>query len=62
MIEFLSDDYSFKIEPKSYIYLDHKSVGIGGKAELISPHECAEIFFKYYMDRNFLKLYILYYC
>ena len=55
MIEFLSDDYSFKIEPKSYIYLDHKSVGIGGKAELISPHECAEIFFKYYMDRNLLK-------
>lgn len=55
MIEFLSDDFSFKIEPKSYIYLDHKSVGIGGKAELISPHECAEIFFKYYMDRNLLK-------
>ena len=55
MIEFLSDDYSFKIEPKSYIYLDHKSVGIGGKAELISPYECAEIFFKYYMDRNLLK-------
>lgn len=55
MIEFLLDDFSFKIEPKSYIYLDHKSVGIGGKAELISPHECADIFFKYYMDRNLLK-------
>jgi len=55
MIEFLSEDYSFKIEPKSYIYLDHKSVGIGGKAELISPEECANIFFKYYMDRNLLK-------
>jgi hypothetical protein len=55
MIEFLSDDYSFKLEPKSYIYLDHKSVGIGGKAELISPYECAEIFYKYYMDRNLLK-------
>lgn len=55
MIEFLSEDYSFKVEPKSYIYLDHKSVGIGGKAELISPEECASIFFKYYTDKNLIE-------
>ena len=56
MIEFLSEDYSFILKPKSNIYLDSKTIGIGGKAELVSPDDCAEIFWKYFTDKNLLKI------
>lgn len=55
MIEFLSDEYSIIVKPTVQIYLDCKSVGIGGKAELCSPDEFAEGFWKYYNDENLIK-------
>ena len=50
MIEFLSEDYSLIVKPSVTIYLDCKSVGIGGKAELSSPDEYSEAFWKYFSN------------
>ena len=47
MREFLNDNISIIIKPKINIYLDNKSNGIGGVAELTDPHEYAEAFWKY---------------
>lgn len=50
MIEFLDEDYSIIIKPTISIYLDNKSVGIGGKAELTEPSKYADGFWKYLND------------
>jgi len=50
MREFLSEDYSILIKPTISIYLDCKSVGIGGKAELTSADEYFNAFWKYYTN------------
>jgi glycosyltransferase involved in cell wall biosynthesis len=47
MREFLNDNISILIKPKINIYLDNKSNGIGGVAELTDPHEYAEAFWRY---------------
>ena len=47
MREFLNENISIIIKPKINIYLDNKSNGIGGVAELTDPHEYAEAFWKY---------------
>jgi glycosyltransferase involved in cell wall biosynthesis len=47
MREFLNDNISIIIKPKINIYLDNKSNGIGGVAELTDPHEYAEAYWKY---------------
>lgn len=47
MREFFNNQIATLIEPKINIYLDNKSNGIGGKAELTDPHEYAEAFWKY---------------
>jgi glycosyltransferase involved in cell wall biosynthesis len=55
MIEFLSEDYSILVKPCTSIYLDCKTVGIGGKAELTSPDEYCNAFWKYYSDPELIK-------
>jgi len=45
--EFLNEQTAILIKPSFAIYLDNKSNGIGGKAELTDPHEYAEAFWKY---------------
>lgn len=45
--EFMDNTMATVIEPKIKIYLDNKSNGIGGTAELTDPHEYAEAFWKY---------------
>lgn len=45
--EFMDNTMATVIEPKFKIYLDNKSNGIGGAAELTDPHEYAEAFWKY---------------
>jgi glycosyltransferase involved in cell wall biosynthesis len=55
MIEFLSEEYSLIIKPSVSIYLDCKSVGIGGKAELTSPSEYSEAFWKYFSNPELVK-------
>jgi len=47
MREFLNENISILIKPKINIYLDNKSNGIGGVAELTDPQEYAEGFWKY---------------
>lgn len=47
MREFLNENISILIKPKINIYLDNKSNGIGGVAELTDPKEYAEAFWKY---------------
>ena len=53
--EYLSKDNSIPIEPKFYYYLDNKSNGIGGKAELTDPHDFANGFWKYLSDPKLAK-------
>ena len=55
MREFLSDEYSLLIKPTVSIYLDCKSVGIGGKAELTSADEYADAFWKYFTNPELVK-------
>lgn len=45
--EFMDNTMATVIEPKFKIYLDNKSNGIGGAAELTDPQEYAEAFWKY---------------
>ena len=45
--EFLNDGCSTLIKPVTAIYLDNKNKGIGGKAEITSPNDYAEAFWKY---------------
>jgi glycosyltransferase involved in cell wall biosynthesis len=45
--EFMDNTMACVIEPSFKIYLDNKSNGIGGAAELTDPHLYAEAFWKY---------------
>ena len=45
--EYLNENISTIIKPSMYLYLDNKSNGIGGIAELGNPSEFAEAFWKY---------------
>jgi glycosyltransferase involved in cell wall biosynthesis len=45
--EYLTDNNSTPIRSTIYQYLDNKSVGIGGKAEITDPHDFADAFWKY---------------
>ena len=53
--EYLSKDNSIPVQPKFYYYLDNKSNGIGGKAELTDPHDFANGFWAYFSDPNLAK-------
>jgi glycosyltransferase involved in cell wall biosynthesis len=46
--EYLNDNNSIPIKSTIYQYLDNKSNGIGGKAEITDPHEFALAFWKYF--------------
>jgi glycosyltransferase involved in cell wall biosynthesis len=48
--EFLNEYNSTLISPVSSMYLDNKSAGIGGKAEITNPHDFAEAFWKYFSN------------
>ena len=48
--EFLNEYNSTLINPVSSMYLDNKSAGIGGKAEITNPHDFAEAFWKYFSN------------
>ncbi len=48
--EYLNKENSIPIESKIYYYLDNKSKGIGGKAEITDPHDFALGFWKYFSD------------
>jgi len=50
MKEFLNENISILINPVMSIYLDNKSNGIGGKAELTNPHDYAEAFWRYFSN------------
>jgi len=45
--EFLNENISTIIKPSINLYLDNKSNGIGGIAEIANPSEFAEAFWKY---------------
>lgn len=53
--EYLTEDNSIPIESKLYYYLDNKSKGIGGKAEITDPHDFALGFWKYFSDPELAK-------
>lgn len=55
MKEFLSDNFSILVNPTVSIYLDNKSKGIGGKAELTDPKEYAEGFWKYFSNQELVE-------
>ena len=46
--EYLNDNNSIPIKSSIYQYLDNKSNGIGGKAEITDPHDFALAFWKYF--------------
>jgi glycosyltransferase involved in cell wall biosynthesis len=48
--EYLNEQNSTPITPCMHIYLDNKSNGIGGKAELTNPHDYAEAMWKYFSN------------
>ena len=53
--EYLEEDNSIPIKSKIYYYLDNKSNGIGGKAEITDPHDFAVGFWKYFSDPELAK-------
>ena len=55
MIEFLNESISILVKPKINIYLDNKSNGIGGIAELTDPHDYAEGFWKYFSNPELME-------
>lgn len=55
MREFLNDNISLLIKPKVNIYLDNKSNGIGGIAEICDSHDVAEAFWKYFSNPELMK-------
>jgi len=55
MKEFLNSQNSLLIEPVMSIYLDNKSKGIGGKAELTNPKDYAEAFWKYFSSPELVE-------
>lgn len=48
--EYLNEHNSTPIYPVFHYYLDNKSQGIGGKAEMTNPHDYAEAFWKYFSN------------
>ena len=46
--EYLNENNSIPIKSTIYQYLDNKSNGIGGKAEITDPHDFALAFWKYF--------------
>lgn len=48
--EYLNQQNGIPIIPTMKIYLDNKSAGIGGKAELCHPHDFAEGFWRYFSN------------
>jgi glycosyltransferase involved in cell wall biosynthesis len=55
MREFLNDNISILIKPKVNIYLDNKSNGIGGVAEICDPIEFADAFWKYFSNPELMN-------
>ena len=55
MKEFLNSQNALLIEPVMSIYLDNKSKGIGGKAELTNPKDYAEAFWKYFSNPELVE-------
>jgi glycosyltransferase involved in cell wall biosynthesis len=55
MKEFLNSQNSLLIEPVMSIYLDNKSKGIGGKAELTNPKDYTEAFWKYFSSPELVE-------
>jgi glycosyltransferase involved in cell wall biosynthesis len=55
MREFLNDNIALLVKPKINIYLDNKSNGIGGVAELTDPHDYAEAFWKYFSSPELVE-------
>lgn len=55
MQEYLHENCSIPIKPKMHIYLDNKSQGIGGRAELTDPHEYAEAFWRYFSNPELVE-------
>ena len=55
MREFLNDSISILIKPKINIYLDNKSNGIGGVAELCDPKEFADAFWTYFSNPDLMN-------
>lgn len=53
--EYFNNTFSTTIEPKINIYLDNKSNGIGGKAELTDPHDYACAFWKYFSNPELVE-------
>ena len=53
--EFMNNNISTLIEPSFKIYLDNKSNGIGGAAELTDPHLYAEAFWKYFSNPELVE-------
>jgi len=55
MKEFLNHQNSILVDPVMSIYLDNKSKGIGGKAELTNPKDYAEAFWKYFSNPELVE-------
>ncbi len=55
MREFLNENIAILIKPKINIYLDNKTNGIGGIAELTDPSEYAEAFWKYFSNPELME-------
>jgi glycosyltransferase involved in cell wall biosynthesis len=55
MREFFNENIALLVKPKINIYLDNKSAGIGGIAELTDPHDYAEAFWKYFSNPDLME-------
>jgi len=55
MREFLNENIALIVKPKINMYLDNKSTGIGGIAELTDPHDYAEAFWKYFSSPDLVE-------
>jgi len=55
MREFLNDSISILVKPKINIYLDNRSNGIGGVAEICEPKDFADAFWKYFSNPELMN-------
>ena len=55
MREFLNETISILVKPKVNIYLDNKSNGIGGVAEICEPKDFADAFWKYFSNPELMN-------
>jgi glycosyltransferase involved in cell wall biosynthesis len=55
MREFFNENIALLVKPKINIYLDNKTNGIGGIAELTDPHDYAEAFWKYFSSPELVE-------